>query len=396
MDLNYTDAERAFRDEVRAFLRDAVPDDIRDKVRNARPLERDDYLRWQRILHAKGWGSPSWPVEFGGTGWNAVERHLFDEECAFAGAPPQVPFGLRMVAPVIMKFGTPEQQQRFLPRILDGTDFWCQGYSEPGSGSDLASLKTRATLAGSGDDAHYVIEGQKTWTTWAHHADWMFVLVRTDPEARKQEGISFLLLDMHAPGVTVRKIELLDGEHEVNEVFFDGVKVPVAQRVGVENQGWTCAKFLLGHERFGSAAMGPSKALFQSLLAIARREKGDDGRSLIEDHRFRDRLALAEMEMMAMEVTGLKAITANDRAPGPEASILKIKGSELRQSLTELHALALGPYAAAKLGHDDVVDGLTERDHAATAHYFNYRKTTIYGGSNEVQRTIIAKHILGL
>jgi len=400
MDLTFSAEDLAFRDEVRRFVADQLPADIRRKVVHAQRLSRDDYLRWQRILHARGWGAPSWPAEHGGPGWTALQRHVFDEECFAGGAPGQISFGLKMVAPVIMRFGTPEQQRRFLPRIADGTDWWCQGYSEPGAGSDLASLRTRAVR----DGDHYVVNGQKTWTTLAHHADWIFCLVRTDPDARKQEGISFLLIDMKSPGITVRKIELIDGEHEVNEVFFDNVRVPLEQRIGEENQGWTCAKFLLGHERTGAASLGASKAKFQALLCVARQAPGDDGRPLIEHAHFRDRLAQVQLELMALEVTVLKVMSTRRSAPGPEASVLKLKGSEIRQTLTELHMLALGPYAAPHLpellapDHEgtplsDLLDGAGA---AATGQYLNFRKATIYGGSNEVQRNIIAKQLLGL
>jgi len=345
MDLNFSAEDAAFRDEVQRFVAEQLPADIRRKVVNAQRLGREDYLRWQRILHARGWGASSWPREHGGPGWSAVQRHLFDEACFAGGAPGQIAFGLKMVAPVIMRFGTPEQQRRFLPHIADGSHWWCQGYSEPGAGSDLASLRTRAVR----DGDHYVVNGQKTWTTLAQHADWIFCLVRTDPEARKQEGISFLLIDMKSPGITVRKIELIDGEHEVNEVWFDNVRVPVEQRIGEENQGWTCAKFLLGHERTGAASLGVSKAKFRALLQVARHAPGDDGRPLIENARFRERLAQVQLELMALEVTVLKVMSTPRGAPGPEASVLKLKGSEIRQTLTELHMLALGPYAAPHL-----------------------------------------------
>ncbi|MBI5258948.1 MAG: acyl-CoA dehydrogenase family protein [Burkholderiales bacterium] len=404
MNLEYTAEEQAFREEVRRFVAEQVPEDVRHKVKNSLRLEREDFLRWQRALHARGWGAPSWPKDYGGPGWDAVQRHIFDEECAFGAAPPQPAFGLKMVAPVIMKFGTPEHKARFLPRIMDGTDWWCQGYSEPGAGSDLAGLSTRAVR----DGDHYIVNGQKTWTTLAQHADWIFCLVRTDPEARKQEGISFLLIDMKSPGITVRPIIMLDGEHEVNEVWFDNVRVPVEQRVGDENKGWTCAKYLLGHERTGAAAIGASKAQLASLKKVAKRVPDDEGRPLIENPRFRDRLAQVELELMALEITNLKAIAAATsgkvQGPGAEASILKLRGSEIRQSLTELHMLALGPYAAPHLPEamDASYNGepLSEqhqgKDVAATGLYFNYRKTTIYGGSNEVQRGIIAKQVLGL
>lgn len=402
MNLDYSEDENAFREHVRAFLRAELPAELAAKVRERKRLDRDDYLRWQRILHARGWGAPAWPSAFGGTGWNAVQRNIFDEECALAYAPVQVAFGLKMVAPVIMKFGSSEQQSRHLPGIIGGTTWWCQGYSEPGAGSDLASLRTSAAREGD----HYVVNGQKMWTTLAQHADWIFCLVRTDPQARKQEGISFLLIDMKTPGITVRPIWLLDGEREVNEVFFDNVRVPVANRIGEENKGWTCAKYLLGHERTVSSGLGWSKAALARLKQLAHRQSGDDGRPLIEDVRFRDRIAQAELELMALDTTVLKIVAqeASAMAPGPEASIIKFKGSQLQQQLTELLMAANGAYALPRLPevleaeqHGDPLDaGLEGPDYTYTATYFNYRKTTIYGGSDEVQRSIIAKHLLGL
>jgi alkylation response protein AidB-like acyl-CoA dehydrogenase len=331
-----------------------------------------------------------------------VQQHIFDEECADAGAPMQLPFGLKMVAPVIMAFGSPSQQQYFLPRIIDGTDWWCQGYSEPGSGSDLASLKTRAVR----DGEHYVVNGQKTWNTLGQYADWIFCLVRTGTEGRQQEGISFLLIDMKTPGITVRPIIMMDGEHEINEIWFEDVRVPVANRVGEENKGWTYAKFLLGHERTGIAGVGRSKRELKKLKEIARRETAG-GRPLIEDQRFRDRIAQVELELMALEITNLRVISAEGekkRAPGPEASILKVKGSEIQQMLTELQMQALGQYALPYIhdGLDDawpgdpLMPGYATDAAPLSGHYFNYRKTSIYGGSNEIQKNIISQMILGL
>ncbi len=406
MDLNYTAEEQAFREEVRSFLQAKLPADISSKVKNHKRLAKDDFVRWQKILFAQGWGSAAWPKVFGGTGWNAVQQHIFDEECADAGAPLQLPFGLKMVAPVIMAFGNPAQQQRFLPRIIDGTDWWCQGYSEPGSGSDLASLKTKAERVNSTDGDHYVVNGQKTWNTLGQHADWIFCLVRTSTEGRQQEGISFLLIDMKTPGITVRPIIMLDGEHEINEVWFEDVKVPVENLIGEENKGWTYAKFLLGHERTGIAGVGRSKRELKKLKGIAAKEIAG-GKPLIEDMRFRDRVAQVELELMALEITNLRVISAEGekkRAPGPEASILKIKGSEIQQMLTELQMQALGHYGLpyieealdAGWGGDELMP--TYADYAAplSGHYFNFRKTTIYGGSNEIQKNIISQMILGL
>ncbi|MDP2133560.1 MAG: acyl-CoA dehydrogenase family protein [Sulfuritalea sp.] len=402
MDLNFTPEEQAFREQVRSFLRAKLPADISHKVLGAKRMDKNDFVRWQKILHAQGWGATAWPPAFGGTGWNAVQQHIFDEECADAGAPMQLPFGLKMVAPVIMAFGNPEQQQRFLPRIIDGTDWWCQGYSEPGSGSDLASLKMRAVRDGN----QYVANGQKTWTTLGQYADWIFCLVRTSTEGRQQEGISFLLIDMKTPGIMVRPIIMLDGEHEINEVWFEDVRVPLENLVGEENKGWTYAKFLLGHERTGIAGVGRSKRELKKLKEIARQEISA-GKPLIEDQRFRDRIAQVELELMALEITNLRVISAEGekkRAPGPEASILKVKGSEIQQMLTELKMQALGHYALPWLDEGLNADWRSDAtmpayaDHAPplSGQYFNFRKTTIYGGSNEIQKNIISQMILGL
>ncbi|MCK9382045.1 MAG: acyl-CoA dehydrogenase family protein [Sulfuritalea sp.] len=402
MDLNFTAEEQLFREEVRSFLRAKLPAEISRKVHGGKRLEKSDFVRWQQLLNERGWGAVGWPAAFGGTGWNAVQQHIFDEECADAGAPLQLPFGLKMVAPVIMAFGNPAQQQRFLPRIVDGSDWWCQGYSEPGSGSDLASLTTRAVREGD----HYTVNGQKTWNTLGQYADWIFCLVRTSTEGRPQTGISFLLIDMKTPGITVRPIIMLDGEHEINEVWFEDVRVPVENLIGEENKGWTYAKFLLGHERTGIAGVGRSKRELKKLKDIARKETAN-GRPLIEDQRFRDRIAQVELELMALEITNLRVISAEGekkRAPGPEASILKIKGSEIQQMLTELQMQTLGHYALPYL--DEALDADWQgdagmeayADHAASlsGHYFNFRKTTIYGGSNEIQKNIISQMILGL
>jgi alkylation response protein AidB-like acyl-CoA dehydrogenase len=397
MDLNFTQEEEQFRQEVRGFVAAHLPDELRAKVLGGKRMGKDDYLAWHRILHRQGWVAPGWPVAHGGLGWDVVRQHILDEECALAGAPPILPFGTRMVAPVIMAFGDEAQQKRFLPRILDGSDWWCQGYSEPGAGSDLASLKTRAELRGD----HYIVNGQKTWTTLAQHADWIFCLVRTGG-GRPQEGISFLLIDMTSPGVTVRPILMLDGEHEINEVWFDEVAVPVGNRVGDENKGWTYAKFLLGHERVHNAALGTSKRWLARLKRIARAETSG-GRKLIEQPRFRDRIAAVEIDLLALETLALRALALaqEDKAPGPEASLLKIKGSEIQQRLGELTMQALGPYAlpyqpeALDAGWNGKLAG---PDYAVplTGQYFNLRKVSIYAGSNEIQHNIIAKMILGL
>jgi len=403
MDLNYSAEQEAFRLQVRAFLDASLPPDLRRKVRGHLRLGKDDYVRWHRIVAAQGWAAPGWPAEHGGTGWDAVQRHIWDDECALAGAPQILPFGVNMVAPVIMAFGSEAQKAHYLPRILNCDDWWCQGYSEPGAGSDLASLKTIAVR----DGEHYVVNGQKTWTTLAQHADMIFCLVRTDPAARKQEGISFLLIDMKSPGITVRPIVMLDEEHEVNEVFFENVRVPVANLVGEENQGWTYAKYLLGHERTGIAAVGRSKRELQFLKGLAMRQQ-QGGRPLLDDPQFAARVAQVEIELMALEITVLRTIAQEGKAPGPQASLLKVKGTEVQQLLAELMVEAVGPGALpfdpgylagwhGGIGAEDAPADTPFDDIAPLAsYYFNYRKTSIYGGSNEIQKTIIARMILGL
>ena len=371
MDLSFTPEERAFRDEVRDFIATHLPDEIRAKVRDGSALGKGDFVRWQRILYERGWIAPSWPREHGGTGWDPVRRHIFEEELAYGWAPRTIPFGLLMVGPIIIEFGNDAQRAHFLPRILRSEDWWCQGYSEPGAGSDLASLTTRAELRGD----RYVVTGTKTWITYAQHADWIFALVRTDPDAKKHEGISFLLIDMHAPGVTVRPIVTLDGSSEINEVHFENVEVPVTNRVGEENAGWTYAKFLLEHERTGTAGIARCRQQLASLRELVERER-------IDDLHLEERIAGVEIELDALAYTELRTLAAESagKRPGPESSILKIKGTQIQQALTELALDAVGPYANAP--------------YAAT--YFNYRKTSIYAGSNEIQKNIIAKRILGL
>jgi len=403
MDLNYSQEELAFRDEVRAWLNANLPRAMRDKVANYEELNRDDLLGWHRILAKKGWVAPAWPKEWGGTGWNVVQRYVFEDELGYAGSPPLIPFGLSMCGPVLLRFGTEAQKKRFLPRIYDGEDFWCQGYSEPGSGSDLASLKTKAQLVTGGKGDHYIVNGQKIWTTLGHYADWIFCLVRTDSNlSKKQEGISFLLMDMKTPGITVRPLMLMDGGHEVNEVFFDDVKVPAENLVHEEGKGWTVAKYLLGHERMNTGRIGASKRELAKLKEFAAKQAGDDGRPLTEDPRFRDKLTRVEVELMALEITNLRFLDQMRRSgkpPGADVSMLKIKGTEIQQSLTELAMQAVGPLAqpfkaagsenAGDPGFDVYTAGLAPR-------YCNFRKTTIYAGSNEIQRNIISKMTLGL
>jgi alkylation response protein AidB-like acyl-CoA dehydrogenase len=398
MDLNYSAEENRFRADVQAFVRDKLPGDLAQKVLHHKRLVKEDYLRWQNALSERGWMAPGWPVKFGGPGWSPIQRYIFEEECAAAGAPQVSAFGINMIGPVLIAYGSPWQQSHFLPRILRNEDWWCQGYSEPGAGSDLAALKTRADLKGD----HYVVNGQKTWNTLGQWADMCFCLVRTSSSGKKQEGISCMLIDMHAPGVIVRPIMLLDGEHEVNEIFFDDVKVPAENLVGDEGRGWAIAKYLLGHERTGIAGVGRSKRELRYLKYIAEQEKMN-GRPLLEDAVFSQRVAQVEIDLMALEITCLRVASAEGegRGPGPEASILKIKGTEIQQALTELMMDAVGPYGLPHLPAswgDNWIGARVGPEYAAplTGRYLNGRKTTIYGGSNEIQKNIIAQMVFGL
>lgn len=392
MDLNFTTDELEFRAMVRQWVADNLPADLSHKVHNALRLTREDMQSWAKILGKKGWLGWAWPQQFGGPGWNAVQRHLFEEECALAGAPRVVPFGPVMVAPVIMAFGSPEQQKRFLPGIASGEVWWSQGYSEPGSGSDLASLKTRADRKGD----YYIVNGQKTWTTLGQYGEWIFCLVRTSHEGKPQTGISFLLIDMKSPGITVRPIITLDGEHEVNEVFFDNVEVPADQLIGEENKGWTYAKYLLSHERTNIADVNRAKRELERLKRIAKAE------GVYDDPRFRDQIALLEVDVVALEMMVLRVLSAekSGKQSLDVAALLKIRGSEIQQRYTELMMLAAGPYSLPFLR--EAMEAGWQGDYVGAAHcaplagtYFNYRKTTIYGGSNEVQRNIVAQTVLG-
>jgi pimeloyl-CoA dehydrogenase large subunit len=397
MDLRFTDEELAFREEVREFFRTALPDPVRTKMIEGLHPSKEDLVAWTRILNAKGWAVPHWPVEWGGTGWSPVQQYIFRDELQQAPAPEPLAFGVSMVGPVIYTFGNEDQKRRFLPRIANLDDWWCQGFSEPGSGSDLASLKTTAKREGD----FYIVNGQKTWTTLAQYADWIFCLARTDSSVKKQEGISFLLIDMKTPGITVRPIQTIDGGHEVNEVFFDDVRVPVENLVGQENKGWDYAKFLLGNERVGIARIGISKARLKRVRELASLERVGDI-PLIEVPRFREKLAAVEVELKALEMTQLRVVAAESRReagkPDPASSILKIKGSEIQQATTELLMEVVGPFALPyqpeEEGRNEPMDG---PDWASTAAptYFNWRKISIYGGSNEIQKNIIAKAILG-
>ncbi len=392
MDLAFTPQEQTFREEIRAWVKENLPEDISHKVHHALELTRDDMQRWAKILGKKGWLGYGWPKEFGGPGWTAVQKHLFEEETALAGAPRVVPFGPVMVAPVIQAFGNAEQQKRFLPGIASGEVWWSQGYSEPGSGSDLASLKTRAVRQGD----KYIVNGQKTWTTLGQYGDWMFNLVRTGTEGKPQAGISFLLLDMKSPGVTVRPIRLLDGSVEVNEVFFDNVEVPAENLIGEENKGWTYAKHLLSHERTNIADVNRAKRELERLKRIAKAE------GIWDDMRFRDQIALLEVDVVALEMLVLRVLSADKSGKNSLdiAGLLKIRGSELQQRYSELMMLAAGPFAlplireAMEAGWQGDFPGGIVDDAPLGSTYFNMRKTTIYGGSNEVQRNIVAQTVL--
>lgn len=399
MDLRYTDEELAFRDAVRSFFRTALPEDILRKTTLGRRLSKEELQRWTRILYDKGWATPDWAPEWGGTGWNAVKQYIFKEELHTTPAPEPLSFNVNMIGPVLIAFGTEEQKRHFLPRIAR-LDYWfCQGFSEPGAGSDLASLRTRAVR----DGDQYVVNGQKLWTSTAHHADWCFCLVRTDPAAKKQQGITYLLIDMKTPGITIRPIVTLDGQHETNEVFFDNVAVPVTNRVGEENKGWDYAKFLLGHERSGIARVGVSKMRVRRAKTLAA-GRSQGGRPLIEDESFRQRMAALEVELKALEITQMRVIAESGKSqgnkPDPKTSILKMKGSELQQLATEL-LMEVAAYNAMEFDSEFVrgaADPAGGDDWALTIapNYYWVRHVSIVGGSNEIQRNILAKSVLGL
>jgi pimeloyl-CoA dehydrogenase large subunit len=398
MDLNFTPEEIAFRDEARSFFRTAVPQSIRDKVAEGEGLTRDDMIQSQRILNKRGWATPNWPVEWGGQDWTPIQVYLYQDEMQQANCPAPIAFNTSMVGPVIAQFGSQEIKQRFLPATANVDIFWCQGFSEPGSGSDLASLRTKAEKK----DGKYIINGQKTWTTLAQYADWIFCLCRTDPTAKSQEGISFILVDMKTPGITVRPIVTIDGGREVNEVFFDNVEVPVENLVGQENKGWDYAKFLLGNERTGIARVGASKAKIARIKELAALEFAGE-RPLMDTPRFQEKLAAVEVELKALEMTQLRVVSDERKLEkgrqNPASSILKLKGSVIQQQLTELLMEVVGPYVMPYQrqfgGTNEPIVGPDYASEAAPM-YFNYRKVSIYGGSNEIQHNIIAKAILGL
>ena len=398
MDVNFTKKQESFRIEVRDFIKSAIPKNLADKIANNKPLHKSDMQNWHDILNEKGWLGSSWPKEYGGTSWDIVEQFIFEDELAAANAPRIVPFGLKMLAPVLMKFGSQEQCRFWLPRILDGSDWWCQGYSEPGAGSDLASLKTSAVS----DGTHYVVNGQKTWTTLAQHANMIFTLVRTSSEGKPQQGISFLMIDMRSDGVEVRPIKTIDGGEEINEVWFTDVRVPIKNLVGEENKGWTYAKYLLSHERNNIATVGISKKKLEKLKDIAKTEKRN-GKPLIADPLFSSRLAKLEIKLTNLETTNLRVLSEAEKGgdPGAESSMLKILGSEVCQELDHLLRRASARYGRI-FRPEALEDGFNGEEigpffaHTASSTYFNNRKVSIYGGSNEIQKNIISKMIVGL
>jgi len=402
MDLSFKPEHATFRKEVRAWIEANFPQAIRDKQATGEHLTKDEILSWHKILYKAGRLTPSWPKEWGGNDWDAVQRYIWSEELARANTS-QPSFGLGMIGPVLYTFGSPDQKENLLKPTLAGDIWWCQGYSEPGAGSDLAGLSTRAERF-TGDDGkeYYRVNGQKTWTTQGHMADWGFFLVRTDPNAKKQEGISFLLIDMKTPGISVRPIITIDGGHEVNDTFLDNVIVPVENRIGEENKGWTVAKFLLGHERTGIAGVARSKRGIDRIKSMARTES-EDGTPLIRDSFFKRKVAELEIDLLALEYTELRTLAAENagKGPGPESSLLKVKGTEIQQRITELALEAAGHYGMpyfrgfGEAGHNALDIG-PDYAHRTAPSYFNVRKTSIYGGSNEIQRNIISKMVLGL
>tara|TARA_B100001094_G_scaffold313291_1_gene350902 strand:+ start:702 stop:1901 length:1200 start_codon:yes stop_codon:yes gene_type:complete len=395
----FTEQELAFQDEVRTFLQSEFPKDYRSKIDANIRLSKEEIVDWQKILYRKGWAASSWPEEFGGTGWSQIQKHIFANEMGLIGAPEPVPFGMKMVAPIIMAYGSDEQKARFLPDILESNVWWCQGYSEPNAGSDLASLKTSAVR----DGDHYVVNGAKTWNTYGQYADWIFCLVRTDNSVKKQEGISFLLIDMHSPGISLKPIVLIDGHPEVNEVFFDDVRVPAENLIGEENKGWTYAKVLLTHERTNISGVPRGRRRLRSLKRLATDTDDGFGANMMENQIFKNKIASLEIELEALEYAELRTLASVSagKAPGPESSILKIVGTEISQRIdeifVELAALQCLPYVPEQFedGYQGAPIGI-ESSASATLTYFNNRKASIYGGSNEIQRNIICKAVLGL
>ncbi len=400
MNIEFSKDDLEFQQKVRNFISKNLSNELRNKVANGSEISKEEIISWQKALHKENLFAPGWKKEFGGAELSASKRYILDQELALADTPTIIPFGVTMIGPVLMHYGTPKQQSFFLPKILNSDHWWCQGYSEPGSGSDLASLKTKAILKGD----KYIINGTKTWTTLAQYADWMFCLVRTSFEGKPQEGISFIMIDMKTKGITVDPIITLDGAHEINTVYLEDVEVPRENIIFEENKGWTVAKFLLSHERTSIAAVGKSISAVKKLKQIANIELNNEGSLLITDKRFRDRLTTLEMDLKALEFTELRILSEENKgvAPGPEASLLKIRGSEIQQRITELTMNAVGYYGIS----NDLANSNADRSNSnqfrpdysqnTAANYLNTRKTTIYGGSNEIQKNILSKMVLGL
>ncbi len=404
MDLTFGDQDAAFRAEVREFLASSTPPDLKYKVRNGIEMQREDVVGWHKVLYDRGWVAPSWPKEYGGPGWSLTQKYIFDEELGLAGAPRIVVFGINMCGPVLIGFGTEEQKRRFLPPMLSGDEIWCQGYSEPDAGSDLASLRTTAIR----DGDEWVINGTKTWTTKAHWSDWCFLLARTSSEGKKQEGISFILVDLKSPGIEIRPIYLMDGLHETNMVFYTDVRVPVANTVGKIHNGWSIGKYLLAHERMSGGSLGQHKTILWQLKEIAIQDEQCGGRPLIGEPNFAHHIAAIEMELRTLEAFNMRAIDKFSRdgelggkALGAEANIFKIRSSEILQRLHELKAEAIAyyamPYQIAALQHGWNEPSVgAEYANSCTPNYLHFRKVSIYSGSNEIQHNILAKAQLGM
>ena len=398
MQIELLKSDLIFKNEVRNFIKENHSESLKAKIANGGKATKEETINWQIALNKKGWLAPNWPINYGGCAWTSIQRYIFEQETSLANTPQVIPFGVNMIGPVLIKYGTEEQKKFFLPKILNSEHWWCQGYSEPGSGSDLASLKTKAEKKGS----YYFINGTKTWTTLAQFADWIFCLVRTNNEGKQQEGISFIMIDMKSKGISVEPIITIDGSHEVNTVYLENVKVPVENLIFDENKGWTVAKYLLGHERSTIAAVGRSKSAILKLKEIAKSEIINN-EPLIKDTRFRDRMTKLEMELFALEYTELRVLSEENKgsAPGPEASLLKIRGSEIQQKISELTMDAVAYYGLISsnkqvpLGTNEVFAGPDYAEYLGS-NYLNLRKTTIYGGSNEIQKNILAKMVLGL
>ncbi len=398
MKVEFSEKDLKFKKDVKEFIKEHHPKDLQSKLANGGKPSKEETVNWQIALNKNSWLAPNWPTEFGGCEWTPIQKYIFEQETAFSNTPQIIPFGVNMIGPVLIKYGTDKQKKFFLPKILSSEHWWCQGYSEPGSGSDLASLKAKAEK----DGDHYIINGTKTWTTLAQYADWMFCLVRTTNEGKPQEGISFIMIDMKSEGINVDPIITIDGSHEVNTVYLENVKVPRENLIFEENKGWTVAKYLLGHERSTIAAVGRSKSAVKRLKEISKKEIFNN-KPLITDSRFRDRITKLEMDLFALEYTELRVISEESKgsAPGPEASLLKIRGSEIQQNISELTLDAVAYYGLVSsrdlgsTGSNQVFAGPAYAENLGE-NYLNLRKTTIYGGSNEIQKNILTKIVLGL